>query len=87
MTDTSTTEAALSAAGAKATYGGASASVLGVALSNEVAVFGGLIVGVAGLLVNWFYKYRQDRREQEEHVAQMARDEEEYQAWKRGSEK
>lgn len=65
-------EAAAAAAGSKATYTGAGVVGMGWLLSSEFAVLMGLIVGVAGFLVNWFYKAKQDRREEREHLARMA---------------
>jgi hypothetical protein len=54
-----------------ATQGGAVTSVGGWLLSNEFAVVAGLVVGVVGLAVNWFYRHRQDRRDEREHRARM----------------
>lgn len=65
-------EAAAAAVGSKATYGGAGITLSGWLLSNEFAVLAGLIIGVAGFLVNWFYKAKQDRRDEREHRARMA---------------
>lgn len=65
-------ESMLAATGSKATYGGAGASVVGWVLSNEFAVLVGLIVGVLGLIVNWYFKLKQDRREQAAHELRMA---------------
>ena len=62
-----TLDATLAAAGSKATYGGASASVLGWLTANEFAVLIGAAVAVGGFLVNWYYKAKDDRRRQIEH--------------------
>jgi hypothetical protein len=64
-------EAGMAAAGSKATYGGASASILGWIVSSEVGIMVGILVGLAGLLVNWYYRYKKDRREQREHEKRM----------------
>lgn len=64
-------EAAIATTGSKATYTGAGASVVGWMLSNEFAVLVGLIVGVLGLVVNWWFKLKQDRREQAAHDLRM----------------
>jgi len=45
-----------------ATMWGSVTSVLGGLTANEVAAYGGLLIGVAGLLVNWYYKAKEDRR-------------------------
>lgn len=63
-----TTAAAL---GSKATYTGAGMTLSGWLLSSEFAVLAGLILGVAGFLVNWYYKHKADRRAQREHEARM----------------
>lgn len=44
------------------TYGGSIASIFGGLTANEVAAYGGLLIGVVGLLVNWWYKAKEDRR-------------------------
>ncbi len=61
----------MAAAGSKATYTGAGASILGWMMSSEFGVLAGLLIGVAGLLINWHYRARQDRREQIEHERRM----------------
>ena len=67
-------DAALAAAGSKATFGGAGGAVVGWIFSSEFGVIAGVAIGLAGLLVNWYYKYRQNKREQQEHDARMARE-------------
>lgn len=72
MTPAHTTiEATASAVASKATYTGAGMTIGGWFLSSEFAVLVGMLVGVAGLLVNWYYKHKQDRRLQREHDARM----------------
>ncbi len=66
-----TIDAAISASASKATYTGAGMTIGGWFLSSEFAVLVGMLVGVAGLLVNWYYKHKQDRRLQREHDARM----------------
>ena len=58
--------------------GGGTTAVLGGLTANEVAAFGGLIVAAIGLLVQWYYKRKDDRRQDELHLARLAelRDEE-----------
>lgn len=51
--------------------GGASAALFGLT-ANELAALGGIVVGVLGLLVQWYYNRRRDRREQAEFEARMA---------------
>lgn len=64
-------ETTVAAVGGKATYAGSGSAVLGWLMSNEFAVVGGLLIGFAGLLVNWYYKRKSDRRKQAEHDARM----------------
>lgn len=49
------------------TQGGAYSAVLGGLTANEIAAYGGLIIGAAGLLINWYYKAKEDRRA-EHHI-------------------
>lgn len=44
------------------TYVGSGTALFGGLSANEVAAYGGLIIGVIGLLVNWYYKAKEDRR-------------------------
>lgn len=68
---TQTLDATIAAAGSKATYTGAGMTIGGWLLSSEFAVLVGVVLGVAGFLVNWFYKHRQDLRERAEHEQRM----------------
>ena len=61
----------MAALGSKATYTGAGASILGWIMSSEFGILVGIILGVAGFLVNWYYKHKQDKREQELHDQRM----------------
>jgi hypothetical protein len=46
----------------KSTYAGAGTSFLGWLLSSEFTVIFGIVVALAGLGVNWYYKAKSDRR-------------------------
>ena len=70
-------DATIAAAGSKATYTGAGMTIGGWFLSNEFAVLAGIVIGVVGLMVNWYYKRKQDRREQAEHERRMRQFDEE----------
>lgn len=59
--------------------GGASAALFGLT-ANEFAALGGIVVGVLGLLVQWYYNRRRDRREQAEFEARLRQ----YQAGRHG---
>jgi len=67
-----THEAAMAAFGSKVTYTGASTSLLAWVLSSQFGVLIGVLIGVSGLCVNWYYKHKQDRREEAEHKKRMA---------------
>ncbi len=75
-------ETTLAATGSKATYTGAGMTIGGWFLSSEFAVLVGMLLGVAGLAVNWYYKHKltmaeirlkeeQAEREREAHAARM----------------
>lgn len=84
-TDTMKQEAidsALAATGSKATYGGSATMIGAWWLSSEFAFLVGMIVGVAGLLVQWYYRHKltkaeiamreeQNKREKEAHEMRM----------------
>jgi hypothetical protein len=64
-------EATIAAAANKATYGGATTSVLGWMLSSEFGMVAGLVIAIAGLGTNWHFQRKRDKREQAEHEARM----------------
>ena len=64
-------DATMATLGSKATYTGATTSVLGWIMSSEFGVLIGIVLGVGGFLVNWYYKYKPDKREQELHDQRM----------------
>lgn len=77
-------EATLAATGSKATYTGAGMTIGGWALSSEFAVLFGMLIGVLGLAVQWFYRHKltmaeirlkeeQAAREREAHEVAMGR--------------
>jgi hypothetical protein len=61
----------LAAVASKATYTGAGASFIGWLLSSQFVGLAGVVVGVVGLLLNFYFRRRQDAREQREHEARM----------------
>lgn len=75
----STIDATLAAVGSKTTWTGAGAAVFGWATSSGFGVLIGAIGVVVGLLMQWYYNRRRDRREeaadrraQIEHERRMA---------------
>jgi len=64
-------ETTMAAVGSKATYGGASATVASWFMSSEFGMLMGILIGVAGLAINFYYKRKEDNRRQEEHDRKM----------------
>lgn len=54
-------------------WGGTVTAVLGWVVSSEFGVFVGVLLGVAGFLVTWYYKRREDKRLQEIHQLKIQR--------------
>lgn len=71
MSTDNTIDATISATASKATQIGASTSIVSWILSSEFGVLVGICIGVGGFLVNWYYKHKEDRRQQEEHERRM----------------
>jgi hypothetical protein len=63
-----TTAIALSS---KTTYTGGAVSVGGLVLSNETLGLIGLGVALLGLIVNFYFAEKKDRREEKEHALRM----------------
>ena len=59
--------------GKVASIGGGTAGLVFGLTANEVAALAGIVIGVLGLLVQWHYNRRRDRREAAEHEARMER--------------
>lgn len=51
--------------------GGGSALVFGLS-ANELAAYGGLLVAIIGLGIQWYYKRKADKRDAELHATLMA---------------
>jgi hypothetical protein len=66
-----TFEATMAAAGSKATYTGAGTSIMGWMLSSEFGILVGVVLGVGGFVVNWYYRAKEDRRREAEHNCRM----------------
>lgn len=64
-------EAAAAAIGSKATQAGAGVSILGWLTSSEAGVVIGIVLGLVGLVVNFWFKWREDKRQQVAHEARM----------------
>ena len=51
-------EVTVAAAASKSTYAGAISMFVGWLLSNDAAILVGMLVGLFGLCVNWYYKHK-----------------------------
>jgi hypothetical protein len=66
-----TVDATIASAASKTTYGGASVTLGGWLVSSEAAVLAGIVLGLAGFVVNLYFRSRADAREEAEHRARM----------------
>jgi hypothetical protein len=66
-----TVDATIASAASKTTYGGASVTLGGWLVSSEAAVLAGILLGLAGFVVNLYFRSRADAREEAEHRARM----------------
>lgn len=66
------TEAAVAAVAHKVTQAGGAAAVIGWLTVNDIVAIGGLLVAVVGVMIQFYYKRKADRRDAELHAAQMA---------------
>jgi hypothetical protein len=64
-------DTAMAAVGSKVTYGGASTSVVSWLLSSEFGILMGILIGLSGLIINWYYRHKEDKRRQEEHERKL----------------
>lgn len=64
-------EAGVATLASKATVAGAATTVWGWATSSQFLGLAGVGIAFLGLLLNWYFRARGDRREQEEHEARM----------------
>lgn len=67
-------DAALAAIGWNTTKVGTGTTLLGWALSSEGTAAIGIVLGVVGLAVQFYFNRRRDKREQAEHERRMARE-------------
>ena len=73
MTAMTEHETAIAAAASKATLAGAGVTVGSWLTSSEFGVVAGILIGVIGLGVNWYFRRKTDKREQLEYEARMRR--------------
>lgn len=55
----------------KAVGGGSAVTLLSWLNSSNFGMWAGIAIGVVGLLVNWYFKHRSDKRADEIHRARM----------------
>jgi len=68
------TEATIAAVANKVTYTGGTVALWGGWSANEIAAIGGLIIAALGLVVQLYYKRKDERRKKELHAAIMRGD-------------
>lgn len=68
-----TLDATASAVASKVTNGGAAMTLLSWITASDIGVYVGIFIGIAGLLVNLYFKRRQDRRLETAHKAFMSK--------------
>ena len=59
-------------AGNKLTVSGVVTSIAGAAINSGPTFWVGAFIGLVGLLVNWYYKHKEDRRREAVHQRLMA---------------
>lgn len=65
-------DAAIASTASKVTYTGAGMTISGWFLSSEFAVLVGILLGVAGFLVNWYYRHKENLRQQAQDLRSQA---------------
>ena len=73
-------DATLAAAGSKATVLGSGTTVVSWLFSSEFGVLIGVILSIAGFLINLYFKARRDRRDQSFKARRDRRDQREHEA-------
>lgn len=63
---------AAASAASKVSLGASATAVGGWFLSNEFAVLAGLVIGVIGLGVQWYYRHKEYKLREREHMARMS---------------
>ncbi len=64
-------DSTIAATAGKFTYAGAGTSLFGWFTSNEFAVLVGTLLAIGGFIVNWYYRHKEDKRQQAEHDRRM----------------
>lgn len=67
----STVDTTMAAIGSKTTYTGAVGTSLSWLFSSEFGIAAGVLLGLLGFALNWYYSRKRDQREQHAHEALM----------------
>ncbi len=67
------TEHAIAAIANKASVAGGGIALFGGLSASDIAAFGGLLIAAIGVCIQWYYKRKGDRRDQELHDAELER--------------
>lgn len=65
-------DATIASIAQKTTYAGAGVATYGGLTANEIAAFSGALIAFVGLLIQVFFKMREDRRNAEYHRERLA---------------
>lgn len=65
-------EATIAAVAQKFTVGGGATAAYGGITANDLLAYVGAIVAVLGLVIQWYYKRKDDRRQEELHKVRLA---------------
>ncbi len=68
-----TFDAAASAVASKVTGVGSGVTLVSWMTANEIGIWVGILIGLAGLFVNWYFKHKSDKRQTKAHEAYLAR--------------
>lgn len=72
MDNSASIEATISSLASKGMGGGTVASLFGWVTSNNMLTLFGVVTTLLGFVVNFIFKYREDRRRQELHAFNLA---------------
>lgn len=64
-------ESSIAATANRVTGAGSVMTLLGWLTSSNAGMWMGVLIGISGLLVNWYFKRRSDKRAQDVHEAYM----------------
>jgi len=64
-------DSTVAAVASKLTGAGSVMTMFGWFTSSNFGMWAGILIGILGLVVNWYFKHRGDRRAEEAHKAYM----------------